>query len=316
MTFEELKDALILISYDAVDTEDENDIYHTVLPYTFEDGNLVLYDLNGEVDVDNTIKLEDYNVAMKTPYDINEFATVNDLLIKILLTEGKEIIREAPFNEEEVVDNRITLTLYDASRKKILSRTRTIGKKRPKPVREPEKPLDIEDIHQIVDTYAKARRSLCISGWRLLGFHFLLLLIAGSLSLWLLWGFVDVPWVKWVFSCLFGIYFTQIWWNNARRSPIFIAWPLEIRAKERPWINGGLITGLVVGILFFCIPSVEAEVAFILGILTVYIVTPIWFVYHKVYKEEWNILTPALNNLKRSNRRMARKNFFSNMFDF
>lgn len=59
---------------------------------------------------------------------MDEFETVNDLLIRILLTEGKEIIREAPFNEEDVVDNRITLTLYDESRNEILSRSRKIGR--------------------------------------------------------------------------------------------------------------------------------------------------------------------------------------------
>lgn len=36
--------------------------------------------------------------------------------------------------------------------------------------------------------------------------------------------------------------------------PIFVAWPLTIRAEERPWINGGALSGLGMGILFFLLP--------------------------------------------------------------
>ena len=34
------------------------------------------------------------------------------------------------------------------------------------------------------------------------------------------------------------------------------------------------------------------------------------------FKDDGNILMPALKSLKRSNRRMARKSFFHNMFGF
>ena len=132
MTFKDLKGCLILISYDAVSTEDESETWSNSLPYTFEDGNLIRYELDGDDDIDHTIDLNNYSVAETTQFDMDSFASVNDLLIKILLTEGKEIIREAPFNEFEVVDNRITLTLYDSSRKEILSRSRKIGRKLPK----------------------------------------------------------------------------------------------------------------------------------------------------------------------------------------
>ena len=128
MTFEDLKGCLILLSYDTVRPEDESQTWHNVLPYTFEDGCLLRYELDGDDDIDHTIDLDNYAVAQRTPFDLDEFEKVNDLLIMILLTEGKEIIREAPFNEEDVVDNRITLTLYDESRNEILSRSRKIGR--------------------------------------------------------------------------------------------------------------------------------------------------------------------------------------------
>ena len=64
-----------------------------------------MYDLNGEDDIDHMIDLDNYAVAQTTPFDIENFASVNDLLIKILLTEGREIIREGTFNEYDVVNH-------------------------------------------------------------------------------------------------------------------------------------------------------------------------------------------------------------------
>lgn len=321
MTFEDLKGALILISYDAVSTEDESETWSSSLPYTFEDGNLILYDLNGEDDIDHTINLDNYAVAQTTPFDMENFASVNDLLIKILLTEGKEIIREGSFNEYEVVDNRITLTLYDSSRNEVLSRSRTIGKKAPK---QPSKPVSEptytqEDLDNIGKSLLRAQRSLCISGWMELGFHTLLLVAAGALALWIFRDYSVHPWMKWVLAALFGLYFTQVWWSNKRTCPIFVAWPLTRRAEGRPWINGGALSGLGMGILLFCFPEVKLADAFFAGLIIAYCVTACWSVYvwlNDLIDGPKNILEPALKSLQRSNRRAARRSFFHNMFGF
>ena len=321
MTFEDLKGALILISYDAVSTEDESETWSSSLPYTFEDGNLILYDLNGEDDIDHTINLDNYAVAQTTPFDMENFASVNDLLIKILLTEGKEIIREGSFNEYEVVDNRITLTLYDSSRNEVLSRSRTIGRKAPK---QPSKPVSEptytqEDLDNIGNSLVRLRRSLCISGWMELGFHTLLLVAAGALALWIFRDYSVHPWMKWVLAALFGLYFTQVWWSNKRTCPIFVAWPLTRRAEGRPWINGGALSGLGMGILLFCFPEVKLADAFFAGLIIAYCVTACWSVYvwlNDLIDGPKNILEPALKSLQRSNRRAARRSFFHNMFGF
>ena len=321
MTFEDLKGALILISYDAVSTEDESETWSNSLPYTFEDGNLILYDLNGEDDIDHTIDLDNYAVAQTTPFDMENFASVNDLLIKILLTEGKEIIREGAFNEYEVVDNRITLTLYDSSRNEVLSRSRTIGRKAPK---QPSKPVSEptytqEDLDNIGNSLVRLRRSLCISGWMELGFHILLLVAAGALALWIFRDYSVHPWMKWVLAALFGLYFTQVWWSNKRTCPIFVAWPLTRRAEGRPWINGGALSGLGMGILLFCFPEVKLADAFFAGLIIAYCVTACWSVYvwlNDLIDGPKNILEPALKSLQRSNRRAARRSFFHNMFGF
>lgn len=321
MTFEDLKGTLILISYDTVSTEDENEGWSHCLPYSFENGNLIRYELNGEDDIDHTIDLDNYAVAQTTPFDVDSFKTVNDLLIKILLTEGKEIIREAPFNEEEVVDNRITLKLYDASRNEILSRSRKIGSKTPKQPSETstERVYTPEELESIGNSLLKAQRALCISGWRELGFHVLLLVAAGALSMWIFSDYHLRPGLDWVFSSIFGLYFTHIWWCNKRTCPIFVAWPLTRRAEGRPWINGGMLIGLGFGILFICIPGVSLPDAFLAGSLIAYCVTICWGLYswiNSLLDGPENILVPALKNMQRRNRRAAMRSFFDNMFGF
>lgn len=317
--FEDLDSALILISYDTVSIEDENDGWSHALPYTFKNGNLVRYELDGDDDIDQEIDLESYGVAQTTPLDLDSFATVNDLLVKILLTEGKEIIREAPFNEEDVVDNRITLKLYDASRKEILSYSRKIGSKAPKQPTKPstERVYTHEELESIGESMVKAQRALCISSWRELGFHALLLVAAGALSMWIFRDYQLRPGMDWVFSSVFGLYFTHIWWCNKRTCPIFIAWPLTRRAEGRPWINGGMLIGLGMGVLFFCFPEVSLADAFLAGSLIAYCVTIGWGLYswlNDLIDGPANILVPALKNLQRRNRRAARRHFFDYMF--
>lgn len=321
MNFEDLKGCLILLSYDTVRSEDESQTWHNVLPYTFEDGCLLRYELDGDDDIDHTIDLDNYAVAQRTPFDLDEFEKVNDLLIRILLTEGKEIIREAPFNEEDVVDNRITLTLYDESRNELLSRSRKIGRKAPKkPSKpEPERTYTSEELSNIGESLVRLQRSLCISGWRELGFHTMLLVAAGALALWIFWDYSPHPWMKWVLAALFGLYFTQVWWSNKRTCPIFVAWPLTRRVEDRPWINGGALSGLGMGILFFCFPEVKLADAFFAGLIIAYCVTACWSVYvwlNDLIDGPENILEPALKSLQRSNRRAARRSFFHNMFGF
>ena len=297
MTFEDLKGCLILLSYDTVREEDESQTWHNVLPYTFEDGCLLRYELDGDDDIDHTIDLDNYAIAQKTPFDLDEFEKVNDLLIRILLTEGKEIIREAPFNEEDVVDNRITLTLYDESRNELLSRSRKIGRKAPKPSPKPERTYTSEDLNDIGESLVKFHRSICIAGWKQLGFHTLLLVAAGALALWIFWDYSVHPWMKWLLAALFGLYFTQVWWSNKRTCPIFVAWPLTRRVEGRPWINGGALSGLGMGILFFCFPEVKLADAFFAGLIIAYCVTACWSVYvwlNDLIDGPKNILEPTL----------------------
>ena len=142
---------------------------------------------------------------------------------------------------------------------------------------------------------------------------------AGALALWIFWDYSVHPWMKWVLATLFGLYFTQVWWSNRRTCPIFVAWPLTRRVEDRPWINGGALSGLGMGILLFCFPEVKLADAFFTGLIIAYCVTAAWCAYSWIsdlIDGPENILAPALKNLQRRNRRAARRSFFNNMFGF
>ena len=47
LTFDDLNGLLILLCYDTVSTEDEDNGWSNCLPYTFENGNLIRYELDG-----------------------------------------------------------------------------------------------------------------------------------------------------------------------------------------------------------------------------------------------------------------------------
>lgn len=44
--------------------------WHNVLPYAFENGNLLLNELDGEEDVDHTVVLEDYIKSLYAKIDV------------------------------------------------------------------------------------------------------------------------------------------------------------------------------------------------------------------------------------------------------
>ena len=80
LTFDDLNGLLILLCYDTVSTEDEDDGWSYCLPYTFENGNLIRYELDGEDDIDQNIDLSRYGVAQTTPFDVESFPSGSEVL--------------------------------------------------------------------------------------------------------------------------------------------------------------------------------------------------------------------------------------------
>lgn len=314
LKIDELKDMLILLSYDTI--TEEKEIYHNAMPYSFTDGCLLRYELDGEDDIDQTINLEEYQVAATTPYDVDGFEDVAKLLVKILMDEGKEIVREAPMNDEEVVDGRVTLTLYDSSREEVLSRTRTFKKSPVKAMPESAAPSK-EDFMKSLEATIAARRASCIHDWIRLGYNLLKAAVIGALVLW--WfsksGFPEITiWLTSVFS---GIYFTYLWWCNTYQIPLFIDGFRSRRAEDRPWINGGFLVGLGIGIILLFVPDVDIIHAYMTCLVVAPCVTFSWWLYRFIDDLlDDSAMRKALRIVQRMNRRQNRRNFFSRMFDF
>ena len=120
LTFEDLEGALMLISFDTVD--EDGVVERETLAYTYAEGKLKFYTFDADgATIDASFNPDDYDIAKVTTYDFDpdDYENATDLVKAILKHEGKEIIKEAPANEWEIVDNKVDIVVYDAARQKV-----------------------------------------------------------------------------------------------------------------------------------------------------------------------------------------------------
>ncbi|MBR4963734.1 MAG: hypothetical protein IKZ32_00055, partial [Alistipes sp.] len=186
LTFEDLEDALLLIFYDTVD--EDGVVERETLAYTYSDGKLKFYTFDSEgVDIDASFDPDDHEILKVTTYDYApaDYEDANDLVKDILRTEGREIIKEAPYNEWEIVDNKVNIVVYNAERELVAEHSWKSRAKKKKV--EPEEPEMTEE-----EKAERFRRSFEIkmrveeqnfrSDRRLLFFHLFLMVVAGGLT--------------------------------------------------------------------------------------------------------------------------------------
>ena len=95
LTFEDLEDALMLISYDTAD--EDGVVERETLAYTYADGKLKFYTCDGEgVTLDASFDPDDHEILKVTTYDFSpdDYDDATDLVKAILKHEGREIIKE------------------------------------------------------------------------------------------------------------------------------------------------------------------------------------------------------------------------------
>ena len=117
LTFEDLEDALMLISFDTAD--EDGVVERETLAYTYADGKLKFYTFDAEgVALDASFDPDDHEILKVTTYDYDpdDYDDATDLVKAILKHEGREIIKEAPYNEWEIVDNKVNIVVYNAER--------------------------------------------------------------------------------------------------------------------------------------------------------------------------------------------------------
>ena len=255
LTFEDLEGALMLISYDTVD--EDGVVERETLAYTFADGKLKFYTFDAEgVTLDASFDPDDHEILKVTTYDFDpeDYEDATDLVKAILKHEGREIIKEAPYNEWEIVDNKVNIVVYNAERELVAEHSwKGRAKKKEVAPKEPEM-TDEEKMEAFQRSWRvkmEVDEQNFKSDRRMLFFHLFLMVVAGGLTAWLGYCLEWSATKIWIFSVGMGAYFTQLWWCNDKRAPLGVAAPFERRCQYRPWINGGWIVATIVFVLLF-----------------------------------------------------------------
>ena len=254
LTFEDLEDALMLISYDTAD--EDGVVERETLAYTYSDGKLKFYTFDAEgVALDASFDPADHEILKITTYDFDpdDYEDATDLVKAILKHEGREIIKEAPYNEWEIVDNKVNIVVYNAERELVAEHSwKSRAKKKVAP-KEPE--MTEEEKMEAFQRSWRARMEVNEQNFksdrRILFFHLFLMVVAGGLTAWLGYYLEWSTTKNWILSVGMGAYFTQLWWCNDKRAPLGVAAPFERRCQYRPWINGGWIVATIVFVLLF-----------------------------------------------------------------
>lgn len=255
LTFEDLEGALMLISFDTVD--EDGVVERETLAYTYAAGKLKFYTFDAEgVNIDASFDPDDHEILKVTTYDFNpdDYENATDLVKDILKHEGREIIKEAPYNEWEIVDNKVDIVVYNARRQKVAehswksrAKRKTVAPKEPE-MTEEEK---AERFRRSFESKMYAEEQNFKSNRRALFFHLFLMAVAGGLTAWLGYYLEWSTTKIWIFAVGVGAYFTQLWWCNSKRTPLGVVAVLKRRRQYRPWINGGWIVATIIFLLLF-----------------------------------------------------------------
>lgn len=255
LTFEDLEGALMLISFDTVD--EDGVVERETLAYTYADGKLKFYTFDADgATIDASFNPDDYDIAKVTTYDYDpaDYDDATALVKDILRSEGKEIIKEAPANEWEIVDNKVDIVVYNAERQKVAEHSwKSRAKKKKVEPKEPEMTEEerAEWFRRSFESKMYAEEQNFKSNRRALFFHLFLMAVAGGLTAWLGYYLEWSTTKIWIFSVGVGAYFTQLWWSNSKRTPLGVVAVLERRRQYRPWINGGWIVATIIFLLLF-----------------------------------------------------------------
>ena len=250
LTFQDIEGALMLIYYDTVD--EDGVVERETLAYTYANGKLKFYTFDADgVTIDASFDPDDHEILKVTTYDYtpNDYEDATALVKAILRNEGREIIKEAPYNEWEIVDNKVYIVVYNAERELVAEHSWKSRAKKKKV--EPEEPEMTEEekaerFRRSFESKMYAEEQNFKSDRRMLFFHLFLMVVAGGLTAWLGYYLEWSATKIWIFAVGMGAYFTQLWWCNAKRNPLGVVAILERRRQYRPWINGGWILATIV----------------------------------------------------------------------
>lgn len=318
----DLDGALVIISCKTTNLDDAELISEYKFPFTFSGNELFCFQASPE-DVDEGFDMSEYEVEHRGTYSLNKYKDLTTLADRVLTQEGVEYVKALYYDEELVVDNEFTFTLFNNDREVVFTRTKSVEVELPKPMfqEDEEAEPDEASMSRSLERTLEIHDDKFIYDRRIVLFHLFLLVAVTALVLWLglykgwtTLGLLLIPITS-------GLYFTQFWWSNAPREHLGVFENRSRRAKGRPWINGGFLVGLlavVINFIYYCRHPEEKPIDYYMmwWMLTMF-VTIIWgglaLAHRAMNKSVVDSMIDSIG-IGKSVRRVGRKQFIRSFF--
>ena len=326
----DLEGALIFISCETTNIDDEEMVSEYKFPFTFAGNELFCFEVSPE-DVDENFDMSEHEVEHRGTYHLEKYKSIKSLADKVLKQEGEEYVKALYYDEELVVGNKFTFTLFNKDKEPIFTHSRSVKVDLPKPIyQEEEKEVEVEErdpnapvtLPRWMERSFEIRDDKFRRDRRVVLFHIFILLAVIGLVWWL--GVVD-GWTlkgKLLVSITSGLYFTQWLWSNIPNEHLGVSENSTRRAAGRPWINGGFIIGTlltVVNIIYdnYNPPSRSLGNYYMLWWLLTLLITFVWGalgLYHRAMNK--SIVDSWLDHIgiEKNVRRVGRKQFIRSFF--
>ena len=327
----DVENALMFVSCDTTDIDDPEEVFERNFPFTFRDGKLLCFEVSPD-DVETDFDMSEYDEVFRGRYNLEKYASLQAFANAVLNREGKEYVKALYYDEELVVDNRFTFTLFNDEREAIFTFSKVVKAELPKPIIQEEKEEEIisKDADGAVVIPRWLERTLEIHDdkfrrdRRVVLFHLFVLVAVTALVWWLGNSAGWTSFGKWLISITSGLYFAQWLWSNVPHEHLGVFENDERRAKGRPWINGGFIIGLLLTLVnvVYCAynPPFESFAHYyMMWWLFTMLITVIWgglaIAHRQLNKSALDdLIEHVCGGIRRNVRRVGRKQFIRDFF--
>ena len=256
LSIADVENALMFVSCDTTELDNPEEVYERNFPFTFRDGRLLCFEVSPD-DVDTDFDMEEYDEVFCGRYNLEKYSSLQDFANAVLNREGKEYVEAFYYDEELVVDNRFTFTLFNDKREVVFTYSKIVDAEVPKLIIQDEKEEEITskdaDGEVIIPRWLERTLEIHDEKYRrdrrVVWFHIIVLLVVMGLVWWL--GTVG-GWPlkgKLLISITSGLYFTQWLWCNIPNEHLGVYETSIRRAEGRSWINGGFIVGTLLTLI-------------------------------------------------------------------
>ena len=254
LSIADVENALMFVSCDTTELDNPEEVYERNFPFTFRDGRLLCFEVSPD-DVDADFDMSEYDEEFRGRYNLEKYSSLQAFANAVLNREGKEYVEAFYYDEELVVDNRFTFTLFNDKREVVFTYSKIVDAEVPKPIIQDEKEEEDEQESSSTAIPRWMEKTLEIhddkfrSDRRVVLFHLFVLFTVAALVWWLGHSAGWTPKGKRLVSITSGLYFTQWLWCNLPREHLGVFENATRRAAGRQWINGGFILGILLTLI-------------------------------------------------------------------